>query len=291
MRLTTKEYEQFLEIYPRLVFFVGKRKEMLGKKVQFEDFTQLPVEERIAIRDELFKYPKWIDEYVRLHKEELSEETIEIVLGFKNFVEGEFVLLKFLKDYTIFLQDKVAYGVLSLGDEFEDYLGRDIPIYVKAVLLPFKGKIIFDGFMQSHMVRFGRVYKASFNESYKVAKATYGIVTTLPFDNQPAYKKLSVIEQMRYFLKNADHREQFEEDIEDLLETRSEVVPVYHEEWGKIHALRFKKQLKPLGLHKAYYAILEGVLICSAVDKEKLEEELRNIVPTSKWEWVYIFRA
>lgn len=291
MQLTAKEYKEFMEIYPPVLFFVAKRKEMIKKNIPYEEFNSVPIEKRIEIRDELVKYPKWIDEYVQLHGKELSEETKKIVLGFKDFVYGEFMLLKYLKSYAIFLQKEVVYGVLSLGDSFEDFFGNNLPVYIKTLLLPFKGKIVFDGFMQSYNIQFGRHYRASFNESYKTSKAKYGIVTTLPFDNQPTYKVLPVDEQMRYFLKNVDHRERFAKNIKALIASKPEVLPVYHEEWGKIHARDFKKQIKSLGLHKAYYAILEGVLICSATQKEELEETLRKLVPTKKWEWIYIFRV
>ncbi len=291
MQINEEEYNQFMEVYPPLIFFVAKRKGLIDKNFKYENFLDIPVAERLTFRDEVFEDPKWIDEYVAVHKKDLSDETIEIVLGFKNFVRGEFMLLKYLKDYSILLQDKVAYGVLGLASDFEDFFGRNLPAYVKAVLLPFKGKIIFDGFLQSYNMRFGGGYKSSFNERYKEAKATYGIVASLPFDNKPAHSQLSLEEQVRYFMKNADHRERFEGELNQLLKKNPKLLPVYHEEKGKNDARSFKKQLKPLGLKKAYYAILEGVLICSGVSKNELDETLRKIVPVKKWDWIYIFRA
>ncbi|MFK7908071.1 MAG: hypothetical protein AB8B69_23270 [Chitinophagales bacterium] len=291
MQLNEEEYNQFMEIYPPLIFFVAKRKGMIDKGFRYENFLDIPIGERLTFRDKLFENPKLIDEYVATHKKNLPNETIEIVLGFKNFVAGEFMVLKYLKAYSILLNDKVAYGVLGLASDFEDFFGPNLPAYVKTVLLPFKGKIIFDGFLQSYNMRFGGGYKSSFNESYKEAKATYGIVTSLPFDNQPAHAQLSLEEQVRYFMKNADHRERFEKELNQLLKNNPELLPVYHEERGKTDARSFKKQLKPLGLNKAYYAILEGVLICSGVTKNELDETLRKIVPVKKWDWVYIFRA
>ena len=44
---------------------------------------------------------------------------------------------------------------------------------VDAVLLPFKGKIIYDGFLMPYNVRFGGGYRSSFGDQLKGAKAKY----------------------------------------------------------------------------------------------------------------------
>jgi hypothetical protein len=90
--------------------------------------------------------------------------------------------------YTVFLssaEQPVAYGVLALSQPFEDLVGPYLPVFTETVLLPFKGKIVYDGLMNSYNISFGGGIRRSLNESFKEAKARHGIVTSLPMSNEP----------------------------------------------------------------------------------------------------------
>jgi hypothetical protein len=66
-------------------------------------------------------------------------------------------------------------------------IGSYVPRLVGAVLLPFQGKIIYDGLvsMPDVVITFGAGAKRMFNDSYRAAKARYGIVTSLPMETKP----------------------------------------------------------------------------------------------------------
>ena len=51
---------------------------------------------------------------------------------------------------------------------------------VKTTLLPFKGRIVYDGTVENYNITFGAGVRRRFNDSYKEAKARFGIVTSLP---------------------------------------------------------------------------------------------------------------
>ena len=89
-----------------------------------------------------------IDAFVSENPFRLSEDELEIVRSWKDLVAGEFYVYRCLKKYTVFLttgEPVVAYGVLSLTDSFEDLIGHRLPHLCKTVLLPFKGRIVYDG--------------------------------------------------------------------------------------------------------------------------------------------------
>ena len=51
-------------------------------------------------------------------------------------------------------EDNKVYAVLALSDPLEDMvLGLRPPILVNAVLLPFKGKIVYDGILDRKSTR------------------------------------------------------------------------------------------------------------------------------------------
>ena len=53
----------------------------------------------------------------------------------------------------------------------------------QAVLLPFKGAIVYDSLMNCYNISFGPGSRRNLNEYFKEAKARHGIVTSLPMSN------------------------------------------------------------------------------------------------------------
>lgn len=94
-----------------------------------------------------------------------------------------------LSKYMVFLSSNepvVAYGVLALFDPFEVVIGPYLPRMVKTILLPFRGRIVYDGLITSYNLVLGVGIKRRLNESYKEAKERSAIVTSLPFDPESA---------------------------------------------------------------------------------------------------------
>jgi hypothetical protein len=93
-----------------------------------------------------------------------------------------------LKKHAIFIsKDDKVYGVLALHDGLDDmFYPAQLPILVQAVLLPFKGQIIYDGLLQSYNVHFGRGITSELKEVYMAAKQHGRIIESLEPDNAPA---------------------------------------------------------------------------------------------------------
>ena len=76
--------------------------------------------------------------------------------------------------------EEKLYGVVGLSNPIEDMFHKSIlPVQVKAVLVPFEGKVIYDSIILPYNISFGPGIKRRFNEQYKSYKEKYGIFTTL----------------------------------------------------------------------------------------------------------------
>ena len=83
------------------------------------------------------------------------------------------------------IEDDEVYRVLGLYENFDELIPRSrLPLYVQAVLLPFQGKIIYDGLFQAHNIYFGGGIKRKLKESYMVAKQNNRIIES--FDTAKA---------------------------------------------------------------------------------------------------------
>lgn len=107
--------------------------------------------------------------------------------GWRQALVGKFYVFRHLKKYTVFLssggQPNKAYGVVGLFDPLVGVVGPYLPILTEAVLLPFKGQIIYDGLLSSYSISFGGGMKRMLNNEYNQAKAAFGIITSL--EGQP----------------------------------------------------------------------------------------------------------
>ena len=103
------------------------------------------------------------------------------VLKLEHFISDKFFIERDLKEYTVFLNDgnpPKAYGVLGLTDEIVEMMLYPLPVFVSAVLLPWKGRIICDGLIFTYNVVLGGGIRKELKESYRQAK-TQGIITSL----------------------------------------------------------------------------------------------------------------
>jgi hypothetical protein len=112
-----------------------------------------------------------------------SRDELSIVNSWKNFISGEFFIERVTRKHAIFIGENKVYGVLALAQPLEVVLsGQPLPVYVKTVLLPFKGKIIYDGLIESHNIIFGGGLMASFKNTYLAAKQQGKIIESLDPD-------------------------------------------------------------------------------------------------------------
>ncbi len=184
MQVSFDEGKLFYKLYAALLSFVNRKLKVIPE--QFSDsreYTALPPETRINIRDALYKHRDLIDQFINENPADLPADELAIVSSWKQAVVGQFYIFRYLSNYTIFLSSgspNKAYGVLALADPFEELIGPYLPRLNHAVLLPFKGKIIYDGIVSGHNITFGGGIKRMLNEEYKQAKETFGIITSLP---------------------------------------------------------------------------------------------------------------
>jgi hypothetical protein len=192
MQVSFDEGKLFYKLYAALLSFVNRKLKVIPE--QFSDsrgYTALPPETRIIVRDALYKHRDLIDQFVGENPANLPTDELEIVTGWKHALVGQFYIFRYLSKYTIFLSGSPpkAYGVWALADPIEELIGPYLPSLKHAVLLPLKGRIIYDGLLWGQNITFGGGIKRMLNDEYRQAKETFGIITSLPHDESSISKK------------------------------------------------------------------------------------------------------
>ncbi|MFH1370554.1 MAG: hypothetical protein ABII09_04630 [Planctomycetota bacterium] len=136
---------------------------------------------RAKARDKLLGNTALIDDFVDENPYQFPEKELSNALRLKRFISDKFFIERDLKEYTVFLSDgnpPRAYGALGLTEEVIEMMPYPLPVFVSAVLLPWKGQIVCDGLILVYNVMLGGGIRKNLKESYRQAKAQ-GIITSL----------------------------------------------------------------------------------------------------------------
>jgi hypothetical protein len=289
VKLAQRDLKLFFKLHSALLAYANRRLKVVDGVDTPERFMNAGLEKQVKIRDALQDNLALIDSFVRDNPFGFSGDELDVVAGWRYLVKGTFYLLRYLKKYAIFLDDMEpsrAYGVLALTNAFEEILGQEPPIRLEAVLLPFKGQIVYDGFLAPYRIYFGRGFREDLNEECREAKDRFGIIMSLP---HAAEKERTDAERLRFYLRSEGSRLMYEEEIEKLTSSETSLMKIYHHEMGKIHARKLGKRLREIGVNAAWFAVLEGTIIASGATREQVDEVLKDILPAGKRELAYIF--
>jgi len=184
MNLSLDEGKLFYDLYAAILSFVNRKLDVVPEPFSnAAQYMSVSPEERLAIRDALFDKRELIDEFVAENPAQLSAEQLRIVSTWKDALPGKFYVFRYLKKHAVFLTSDSsptkAYGVVGLAEPMEFVVGPSLPRLVTTVLLPFQGKIIYDGLVSGYNITFGGGIKRMLNEEYKQAKEASGIITSL----------------------------------------------------------------------------------------------------------------
>lgn len=172
MILPKEESALFFELYLSLLGYANGYD---GKK------KKRPLD---AAREILYSNPRIVGDFLERNPKKFNQEKLDIVSGWQRFVRGDFIFIKSLKEYgallTVGNDAAKIYGVVGLTNAVIDFAEYGVGTYFeKVALLPWKGRIIWDGMFYLKPLIIGRNYLRSFTEEYKRIKQTEGITESI----------------------------------------------------------------------------------------------------------------
>lgn len=192
MHLSPAEFQQFRALQSALNNFIyAKLQEAKGLTAQ-TPFGELPFTKQMEVRQAFATDHSLIDQFIALNPQNLSYEELETVGDWRKMLTGKFYVLRHLKKHSLFLtgaENSPVYGVIGLTQPIEEVIGPDVPVLVDAILLPFLGRIVYDGLMERFPITFGPGIRRSLNDDYRDAKELGRMVTSL---GPPAPKAAAV---------------------------------------------------------------------------------------------------
>jgi len=180
MTLNKQEYQEYITSHLDLLYFIGQRQGIISADTDFNKFIALDFQKKFKCRDKLYENMELLDEYIKIRSDSLTIDQIKILEGFKKKIKSDFVILKCLAKHAIFIDttNHKIYAVKALADRFDNFFS-EFPVLCNTTIIPFKDKIIYDGFISSNGIYYGKNMTKDMNEDYKQAKINKAIITTI----------------------------------------------------------------------------------------------------------------
>lgn len=292
MILKKEEAELFYKLNWALLFYVNQKYKIIPN-LNSPNFQGQNMEDVDKLSDKWYSHPEIIGSFINENPFNFNQEELKIIKSWKNAVRDDFFILSHLKDYTIFLrsgekEDKPkTYAVIGLYTEIKDIIPFE-PYYVKTMILPFKGKIVYHGALNGYSINFGGGFKGTLKRDYQKAINKFGLILSL--EESISEKEESDEGLLKFYLKNEANRVEYADDIEEILKKKPPLLNIYYRELGKANAKKIKKRFSELGIGNGWFAILEDVIIASGNNEEEILNQLNNLISEEKKEHVHLFK-
>ncbi|MBC2710454.1 MAG: hypothetical protein HGJ94_05485 [Desulfosarcina sp.] len=179
MKLSEQDTKHFFQLLWALQFYANQKLKIHDIKC-IDDYADSATDQKVKVREALYENIELIDSFVQKNPQNFSTENLDIISEWKKFIRGSFFIERLLKKYAVFIQEDKVYGVLGLSQSFNQLTyNANLPLHVDTVLLPFKGKIVYDGLLGFQNIYFGGGIKRSLKETYMRAKQNNRIIDSL----------------------------------------------------------------------------------------------------------------
>jgi len=180
MEISADDEELFLTMWWKLLFFSNQKTGTIADCHSEDDLRDVSPESLVAVRNALLAKPELIDQFVAQNPAGFSQEMLDIISNWRYFVEGNFYIERYLANHAIFIGESGIYKVKYIFEHLSLVVPKaSLPVYVKTVLLPFKGQIICDCMMNIHRIHFGGGFRANLREQYSKTKRLGKLIETL----------------------------------------------------------------------------------------------------------------
>jgi hypothetical protein len=183
MVIEPEKVQRFYQVWFPLLHYINEQRHLIPNFPSKWGKRSVPPADAAVLRDALWQDDSLREAFIAENPAHLSPDDLALIASWKHRVAGDFFVFRYLRKYSVFLSAESpahAYGVLGLVSSIEEIVGPYLPICVKAVLLPFEGRIIYDSLLAPYPVYFGGGIRRDLADTYRHIQEREGIITLLP---------------------------------------------------------------------------------------------------------------
>jgi uncharacterized protein YchJ len=191
-KLSASDTEHFYRLWYGVLAYVNRKYSLtpsVQRDLERNNYETIDASKIQSARDKVWEEPGLIAEFIENGGAKLSDDDRTILLDWQaNHIKNRFMLLKHIRDYSVFMlfddgKTSTLYGVIGLLNSLNRLFPRErLPIMVEAVLLPFKGRIVYDTLIASYQISFKSGAASGFERFYDEEFSENGITTAIGSD-------------------------------------------------------------------------------------------------------------
>jgi hypothetical protein len=182
MILQPHETERFYRIWFAMLSYANRRLKLVRELPESPRVGSVPVQDAYKIATAVWADDALRHSFIDENPTGLPPDDLALARSWDRRVAGDFYIFRYLKKYTVLIdQNEQArvYGVLGLVSPIEDVVPHPLPTLARMTLLPFKGRITYDGLLAPYNVYFGSGIRSNLNDIYRAANERGRIITSL----------------------------------------------------------------------------------------------------------------
>jgi hypothetical protein len=182
MILQPHETKRFYRIWFAMLSYANRQLKLVRELPESPQDGSIDVQDAFKIASAVWDDDALRYSFIEENPTGLPPEDLALARSWDRRVAGDFYIFRFLKKYTVLIgsgDPAPVYGVLGLVSPIEEVLPGPLPRLARMTLLPFEGRITYDGLMAPYSVYFGSGIRGNLNDIYRLANERGAIVTSL----------------------------------------------------------------------------------------------------------------
>lgn len=182
MILPPHDTERFYRIWFAMLSYANQRLKLVRELPASPRDGSIDVQDAYTVASAIWADDALRHAFIDTNPSALPPEDLAVASSWDRRVTGDFYIFRFLKKYTVLIDQHdpaTVYGVLGLMSPIEDVIPNPLPTLARMTLLPFEGRITYDGLMAPYNVYFGSGIRGSLNDIYRLAGERGAIITSL----------------------------------------------------------------------------------------------------------------
>ena len=179
----------FYETWYGLMGYINKKEKIIPFEIK--PIYPNPINDELIfnVREALWKSPELINSYLAELESgaffsSQKKEKIALLKSWQDHhIKSSLMVMEYKPEYAVLMNIKkndecLLYGVTGISRSIAEALQHELPVNIETVLLPFRDKIIYDSYLGSMNISYGKNMKKMFFDLYNRAKKN-GIITEL----------------------------------------------------------------------------------------------------------------
>ena len=140
MHLNENDSSRFYKIWLSILEYTNQKYKVVPKLKVIRKSNSINPVELVPIRDILWENTGIIDEFIQVNPFSFEQKDLNILESWKRRIPGKFIMLKHLKNYTVFMHAEDGgklYAVTGIIDSLDEiFHSSHLPLFLEAVLIP-----------------------------------------------------------------------------------------------------------------------------------------------------------